>query len=126
MKNVLIFLAISLLFSCSKAKEEGGVMIRVKNATPVALSDVVVYSFSKDQSAERERAYGTIHQNLVSGYQPHEYVYDWPLLSYTINSNTTGIQILNCPTGIGTIAPGWYTLLIEGDASAPVFRFIKD
>jgi len=128
MKNVLLVSFVFIfLFSCSKSQLEGNILIRIKNQTAQKIEDVSVYSIAADMSREVERKYGSVKSNSATMYLPHEYVYDYPLLKYTVpGSGVFEITSMRCAVGVGNLSPGKYSLVISDDVNSRMIYFQRD
>lgn len=121
MKKLLLILILGTgLLSCSKEKQEGNVLIRIKNETTVPVEDAKLYSWNTINNGQTiERSYGSIPAGQTSGYQPHQVVMSYgPFYQlYVPGYGEFKYDMMRCPVGATPIAPGNYSLVISNDGA---------
>lgn len=129
MKKLLLFATlITILYSCSKEKQEGDVLIRIQNQSGLTALNAKIYSQLPSGGEEVERSYGNINSGQSSDYKSHNIVYPQIFFTLTLSDNS---QLENrfkrCDTGIKPLSSGTYSLVIRSDAdNKPFVELIKD
>ena len=127
MKKLTLLFCLFIVFFSSCSKEQGQLLIRVVNQTDKTLTDVSVFSLKSDGITDVEKKYGSVSPGSATDYRSHQLAISFPLCKFTIEGyGTTELREARCGAGMVELSSGKYTILVQGEANAPLISLRED
>lgn len=112
MRALLLGLCVGLSLGSCQKQDPTPVSIRVRNASPYPLENVVV------NTSGGKNTYGTVGVGQASAYQPFAYAYPYAFVQSTVQGQELYYQIIDY-TGEDRLEPGQYTYVLDVSPGIP-------